>query len=258
MATNISLKSIQSQLNKIKKSVNPSMGSGKNKKLLDLEEPAIKEALNMLQEAVSGLASLLESGDQLCPKIRELEEKNRVLEDEVDHQAQKRLKGKFMLTSASKTANVIKSEEDLEKEGTPLLTHIQNLIQMKLGVEVPAEDISSCSRTSTGLLLFRLSNFRPSSSFYSVVDAIKSGKNRDIDLFFNFALTRRRAAMLYEVRKLKKAGKLHKFFTDFDGQITVKKTPEAKKIKICSVGNKKDSYIKTDTISELRDRLDQV
>ena len=99
----------------------------------------------------------MEGGEQLCPKIKVLEEKNSKLEDEVDHQAQKYLKGKFMISSLP-TATIIKTEEELEKEGTSLTTHVQNLIQMKLGVEVPSEDISSCSRTSNGLLLLRLSN----------------------------------------------------------------------------------------------------
>ena len=199
----------------------------------------------------------MEGGEQLCPKIKVLEEKNSKLEDEVDHQAQKYLKGKFMISSLP-TATIIKTEEELEKEGTSLTTHVQNLIQMKLGVEVPSEDISSCSRTSNGLLLLRLSNFRPGSSFFSVVDAIKSGKNKEIKLFFNFALTKRRASLLYEVRMLKKAGKLYKFFSDFDGQITYKVDQDAKKVKLCSVVNKKESSLWTSTILELRDSLPQV
>ena len=85
-----------------------------------------------------------------------------------------------------------------------------------------------------------------------MVDAIKSGKNREVDLFFNFALTRRRAALLYDVRMLKKNKKIHKFFTDADGQITIKTTADSKKIKICLVWNKRDFSMKTDTTAELR------
>ena len=82
-----------------------------------------------------------------------------------------------------------------------------------------------------------------------------SGKNRDIEIFVNFALTSRRASLLYEVRKLKKAGKIYKFFTDFDGQITIKKGAEDKKVKLCAMGNRKDSTIRNDTIKELKDKL---
>ena len=97
--TTTTLKSITSQLDKIKNTVNNFQGAGKNKKPVELEEPAIKDALNQILSAVSGLASLLSSGDQLCPNIKILEDKNRKLKDELDHQAQKSLKGKFMLTS---------------------------------------------------------------------------------------------------------------------------------------------------------------
>ena len=254
MSTNTSLKAITAKLKKVKTAVNKSNGSGKNK-TFNLEDTIVREAINDIEDVVSTLVKLLEEGEQLCPKIKELEDQNRKLEDEMDHQAQRNLKGKFMLSS-SKNSTIIKTDEELGKEGTTLVTHIQNLIQMKLGVEVPKEDVSSCSRTSTGLLLFRLNNFRPCSSFHNVVDAIKSGKNREVDLFFNFALTRRRAALLYEVRMLKKNNKIHKFFTDADGQITIKTTADSKKIKICSVWNKRDFSMKTDTTVELRDRLE--
>ena len=114
---------------------------------------------------------------------------------------------------------------------------------MKMGIEVPTQDIY-CHRSASGIIV-RMFNFRPSSSFYSMVDAIKSGKNKDIELYFNFALTKSKCAFLYEVRKLKKAAKIHKFFTHVDGQIIIKTDAEAKKIKLCSLGNKQDSSLWT-------------
>ena len=50
----------------------------------------------------------------------------------------------------------------------------------------------------------------------------KNGVGKDVDdLFVNFALTPRRAALLYEVRQLKRTRKIAKFYTDCDGSITV-------------------------------------
>ena len=256
MSTEATIKAISAKLTKAKTAINKQEGKGKKSPYKDLEDSVVRDVINDIEEAVSSLVKLLEGGEQLCPKVKVLEEKNRQLEDEMDHQAQKSLKGKLMISSLPNAA-IIKTEEELEKEGTSLTTHIQNLVQMKLGVEVPTEDISACHRTSSGLML-RISNFRPGSSFFAVVDAIKSGKNKEVQLFFNFALTRKRASLLYEVRQLKKAGKIHKFFTDFDGQITVKKDANAKKIKLCSKGNKKDYSVWTSTILELRDTLVQV
>ena len=110
-------------------------------------------------------------------------------------------------------------------------------------IEVPTQDIY-CRRSASGII-FRMFNFRPSFSFYSMVDAIKSGKNKEIKLYFNFAVTKSKGAFLYEVRKLKRAAKIHKFFTNFDSQIIIKTDAEAKKIKLCSLGNKQDSSLWT-------------
>jgi hypothetical protein len=131
---------------------------------------------------------------------------------------------------------------------------VQNLIQSKLNLEVPASDIASCRHTNSGLV-FRLGNFQPGASFWQVVQAIKSGCNRDVPLFFNFALTRHRSALLYEVRQLKKVKKIHKFFTDYDGQITIKREAEGRKEKLCAVGSKDNQFVRTSTVAELRELL---
>ena len=257
MSTSATLKGIKTKLKKVKAAVNKQSGSGRGKdKPYDLEDTKVREALNDIEEVFSELVKLLEDGEGICPKVKELEASNKKLEDEVDHLGQKQLKGKFMVNTV-KNSSIIKTEQELQQEGTSLTTHIQNLVQMKLGVEVPAEDISSCHRTNSGLM-FRLSNFKPESSFHAVVEAIKSGKNKDVLLFFNFALTKKRAALLYEVRMLKKAGKIYKFYTDYDGQITYKETQDSKKTKLSSVKDKKNSAPWTSTILELRESLNQV
>ena len=70
--------------------------------------------------------------------------------------------------------------------------------------------------------MFRLANFKPGSGYQRVVAAIKGGAGKDVPgLFINFALTRRRAALLYEVRQLKKATKIPRFLSDADSSITV-------------------------------------
>ena len=48
-------------------------------------EPDIKKALVSIQEAVTGLVTLLTSRDQLFPQIKVLEDKNKKPDDELDH-----------------------------------------------------------------------------------------------------------------------------------------------------------------------------
>jgi hypothetical protein len=54
-----------------------------------------------------------------------------------------------------------------------------------------------------------------------MVKAIKSGKNRETPVYFNFMLTRRRNDLLYHVRQGKRSGNIFRFFSDCDGSITI-------------------------------------
>ena len=63
--------------------------------------------------------------------------------------------------------------------------------------------------------------FPEDSAWSKIVAAIKAGKNLELNVYFNFHLTRRRSALLYEMRQLKKSGAISKFFSDENGQLTV-------------------------------------
>ena len=166
-----------------------------------------------------------------------LEDKTRALEDESDHHHQRSLKGKFMISSL-KTNNIIASEEKLKEGGKSSPRYVTELIFNKLGVRVKEEEITSCHHTNSGMMIFRLGDFKPGSSFQQVVTAIKSGAGKDVpNLFVNFALTPRRAALLYEVRQLKKANKITRFMSDSDGSITVVKT-DGTKMKVTNAVDK--------------------
>ena len=86
-----------------------------------------------------------------------------------------------------------------------------------------------------------------------MVDAIKSGKNNHVNVFFNFQLTRKRSNLLYEVRQLKKVNKVAKYYTDEHGNIKVLvKLGDKKKVRITSVTSKECPTLKTFTIEELK------
>ena len=82
----------------------------------------------------------------------------------------------------------------------------------------------------------------------------KSGKNNDVNVFFNFQLTRRRNNLLYEVRQLKRQDKVAKFYTDENGGIKVLFKLGGRKERITSITNKVNSNIKTLNIHELKNR----
>ena len=171
------------------------------------------------------------------------------------------------MISSKKENNIISSETKLKEEGVSTPKYVGELLFRKLGVRVAEAEIVSCHHTTTGMIIFRLGDFKPGSAFQQVVTAIKNGAGKDVsDLFVNFALTPRRASLLYEVRQLKKAKKISKYHTDSDGSITLVKT-DGTKMKITShmekrgskegggVQTKRSTATKTLTKEELLDRF---
>ena len=228
----IELTKITKELNKTRDKKNGPIG------VKELEDKGLINILDGLAKGVELVRSMLEKGEDNCPKVKILEEKTRVLEDQSDHHHQRSLKGKFMISSL-KTNNVIVSEEQFKKGSKTLVEYVTELIFQKLGVRVKPDEIISCHFTSSGLIIFRMGDFKPGSSYDSIVTAIKSGQGKDVkDLFINFALTPRRASLLYEVRQLVKAKKISKFVTYSDGSISVVKLDGKTKVKVTNYTEK--------------------
>ena len=78
-------------------------------------------------------------------------------------------------------------------------------------------------------MVLSLWNLSQGSAFKKLVRIIKKNESKkDVNLYFNFMLTRRRSTLLYEIRKLKRTGKITKFFSDENGNISVHKDKEEK------------------------------
>ena len=235
-----SLKDLGDHLTKITKELDKAGGGKGGKKtrdIRDLEPQELTTILTALTGSVDVIRKMLERGEDDCPKVRVLEDKTRVLEDEMDHHHQRALRGKFIISS-NKDNNKIVQEKKLKEQGKTVPQYVVELVNAKLGVEVKEEEIVSCHHTRTGLA-FRLGDLKPGSSFNAVVSRIKGGAGKDVtDIYINFALTPRRASILYEIRKLKKAtnSKIQKFYVDFDGNISVVSgKEEVKKERVTSV-----------------------
>ena len=246
---NSSLELLTTELEKINSTLwIPKGGKGsKSKEARELEVPDLTKIATSLVNALSSVKTILEEAaakpalednskrmdemkkkeeemekkvNLMDKKEEELEKKMRNMEDASDHHHQRSLKGKLFITS-TKVNSAIKTEKQLEEEGTSVAKHVADLMDKKLGVRMSKEDIKSCHHTKTGLIV-RLWDFKAGSVYDQVVTAIKSGQGRQVkDIFINFALTNRRASLLYEVRQLVKSKSLDKFFVDSDGSISV-------------------------------------
>ena len=217
----------------------PKGGKGvKSKEAKDVGVMELTKIANCLASALNATKSILEDlqvdeekkskkMEVMESKLVEMNNRNnevakqlRQVEDIADHNHQRSLRGKFFITT-EKGSKVIKSEKELEEEGISVAKHAAELIEMKLGVKVEKEDIKSCHHTKAGLIL-RLGDFKIGSVYDQVVNAVKQGKGRQLKgIYINFALTNRRASILYEVRQLVKGKIVEKFFVDSDGSISV-------------------------------------
>ena len=210
------------ELSKIQKELDKTKDGNKKRGTKDLESGGLANILDSLARSMEVVKVLLENHtEDNCPRVKVLEEKTRLLEESGDLQQQKALKGKFMI-SAPRKKDSIASEAKLREENKSLPKYVTELVYDKLGQTLKEDEIVSCHHTTTGSIMFRLANFKPGSGYQRVVAAIKGGAGKDVpDLYVNFALTRRRAALLYEVRQLKKATKIPRFLSDADGSITL-------------------------------------
>ena len=192
-------------------------------KPFDFEEK-LADAFNLLSTAVKEISKHLQND----------EKHKRDLDDERDDHKQKSLKGKFVITSP-KTGQDLVGNNDNYKDEEEVIKAAIDLARKKYKVEIPENEISNCYALKKGGIVLGLWQFGRGSAFQRLVTAIKSNKDvyKDVNVFFNFMLTKRRNTLLYNVRELKRkeGSKIRKFYTDENGCITVL-TTEGEKEKI--------------------------
>ena len=178
-------------------------------KVLTVEVSEIKQQ-GVGQEGGDGGAATRELGKQV-----------REQGDELDECRQRSMKGNFILSSptipSKNVVTVMKTDDQLREDGETLVDHVRGLVKTKYDVVLPESDVQACHRLPNGTIILRLWNRRPGSAWSRMIDAIKSGLNKGYNLFANFHLTRKRNGLLYEIRQLKKSGKINKFYTDENG-----------------------------------------
>ena len=114
-------------------------------------------------------------------------------------------------------------------------------------------DIDSCHFLPRGGIFFSLWNLRPGSAFHDLAERIKKGGDKSMNHYVNFILTKMRSALLYEVRKLKRDEVISRFYSDEDGNISMKVIDENERAtKLTSYHKTKNSPVLTFLPSEVR------
>jgi hypothetical protein len=220
--------------------------------------------LNSLVVSIQEISKLVQKEEGVCTKVSTMEKTTRHLEDQADDQEQRNLKGKIILCSRSDGTEqtCIQSKEELEQQDCSVKQHVVLLTKEKLGVDVKESDILQTYHLPNGNLAVQFDPIMSEDSALSkVTAAIKSPTqhNKKMNMFFNFQLTRRRSQLLYEVRQLKKQGKIARYWTDSDGSITVRQEEgeggHKEEITSFKKGKSFTSVLATITATELKDRF---
>ena len=115
----------------------------------------------------------------------------------------------------------MKTEAELKKENKKLHVHVKELAKKKYDVELIEDEITTCYHLKSGgiVVYFRIQT--QDSGYQKLVEIIKSNKSiKEVNVYFNFMLTRKRNSLLYDVRQLRKDGCITKYFTDENGNIS--------------------------------------
>ena len=194
--------------------------------------------------------------EALKDRAKVTEDRARVTEDELDKYTQKNLRGKFVITAAPNKETPFKKEADLTDADNALANNIITLAKSKYDVDIEVGDIASCHYLPKGGIFFSMWNMRPGSAYQKLAGAIKQKPHSpSLNIYFNFMLTKRRSALLFEVRKLKKEGTIARYYSDEEGVICIKKDEKDKNIKLSSFHQTKTSPVKTYTIPELHQAI---
>ena len=201
-------------------------GGSRSKTVEPFEDPVhnvLANALAVLQTAVSNLAEVVKTNQDTSAAAaialqEEVAGKSRIrdVEDDLDEEKQKNLKGKFIISSSDKRGkeSLFKDDETLKAEKKDLADHVIDLALKKYEVTLPKADIAYCTRVHSGGIIFSLWNQKPGSAYHSLCKNIKSTKNLATNVYFNFMLTKRRSTLLFEARKLKRDNMISKFLSD--------------------------------------------
>ena len=228
-------------------------------------QKTIFEVVVGVKDAVMAITNLLEkTKGKKCPRIAGLEAKVKDLESDLDSQAQKQKRGSLIVTQAPGSTH-IQSAEELEKAGTTVAKHACDLIKLKTGVEVEEGDLRVAHHLPNGNIKVKFRDLKVTSKFHSVVTKIKKPlpDEKKIKLYLNFEFTRQRSSLLYEVRRLRREGKIVYYLTDQDGSISVQQSDGGERVKLTRMSGRGGGKevrgkqpIRTFTVPELLKRFD--
>ena len=250
----ISLENIVENIKKVASDLLPSITKDKDgpktRKGKDATEvDPLVTVLGALRKCIEDLAHFVQKDQNNKTKQ---ENTIREHEDEIDHLKQKNLKGNIIITSKTQYGDCfVKTEGQLRNENKSLATHVVELVKLKYNQEITVEDIASCFHLKKGGILVKFWRKEKGSQFHTLSSKIKSSQGARINLYMNFMLTPKRGELLFQIRTLKREGRISKFYSDEDGYISIKLRNGDNITRVTDIFTEGTKKLKTWTIGEL-------
>merc|ERR1712240_160255 len=109
---------------------------------------------------------------------------------------------------------------------------IVRIVKKKTGVDIPVKDILAChqiGKKENHAYVIRLNDRKYGSAWHTLSEGMMAGFktndgfDKDVNLFLNFQLTKKRAKLTKAVRQARKEQKIAKFYINQNGIIKIKK-----------------------------------
>ena len=125
-----------------------------------------------------------------------------------------------------------------------MIDHVTDIINKKYKVKVPREDVQACHRLPSGSIIIKIWRRTNGSPWQNLINSIRTVRDKNINCYLNFHLTKTRNNLLFEVRQLKKKNIITTFSGDENGSIYIQKKEDDKKMRITSHYRKKEKNVK--------------
>ena len=181
-----------------------------------------------------------------CEDTQDAVANSKINMDAIDEADQKSLLGSLIITVPNKDLQKEIGIADGKAYDDLNITALTNAIGSRYKMDFRPSDLTFAKRiTRSGAIKITFADTKAGSKFATLVRNMKAkGANKGGEnLYANFALTHRRNNMLFTLREAWKNKKIDKYYSDYDGSISVVPTGSSKKIKITNVANKDSDCI---------------
>ena len=156
------------------------------------------------------------------------------VEVEMDEIRQQQLTGQFTLTT-TKSNPAFNPRPKPGGERVDCATLAIDLLNRKFGVSIDGTDVIDAFQPNNTMICVRTRLGGHDSGYGKLVRAIyKPPTDREMNLFVNFAVTKKRSQMLYHLREMKRKfpGEVNKIYTDHRGVISCRVREGSPKVRL--------------------------